>query len=467
MVTPPTIPEAERKRAPLERSLTTVLTPFQSFIKNQSTSGLLLCFAALLALVLANSPYRTFYESLNALEFGIFLGNHHLSFSLNQWVNDGLMVIFFFLLGLEIKRECLVGDLNQPRYAGFIVVIALGGILLPAMIYSSLILFCDYPQAMRGWGIPLATDTAFALGILALLGHRVPAKLAAVLSAYSIVDDIGAILVITLFYTESVNWVMLYLALFSVLLLYGFNLIGFRKPFWYFLVGVLLWRFMAESGMHATTAGILAAFAVPTKPYAKKSWFIRQMRKIVNRFEAINAREQTIFAEDEQHRLTEQAIAVAEKTHTPLQHWSSVLEKPVMRLILPLFAFLNAGIALPHSHITSLGSPIIISIVLALFIGKSVGVSSFAAIYIHKSRFQLPSEVTFKHLVGMSFLSGIGFTMSLFIAALAFSDAPQYLLQAKVGILLGSLLSAMVSIVLLVKAHTVVLAECSPGGSQF
>jgi len=445
----PKIDEHERNHAPLERGFKKLLTPFEIFFKNQSTAGLLLLIAALLALLLANSGYQAIYESINQLPFSLALGDWRVSYSLHHWVNDGLMVLFFFVLGLEIKRECLVGDLSNIRHSSLVICMALGGMLAPAGVYA---LIVDSGAGMRGWGIPMATDTAFALAILVLLGKRVPPTAAVLLSALAIVDDIGAVMVISLFYTEQIHTIALFAALMTLFALFGGNLLGIRRALFYSAGGLLLWWFILHSGIHATTAGILAALCVPTRPHAETSWFIRRMRQLVNRFEKIDSPNQSILKAQRQHKLAEQAQQIALKATTPLQHWGSVLDRPISLTILPLFAFLNAGIAFSSHSVPLIGSPVMMGTALGLVAGKAIGITTFAWICVRANIASLPEGVNFTHIAGLSFLAGIGFTMSLFIAALAFENQPILLAQAKMGILMGSLVAGVLGVILFIIA---------------
>lgn len=440
--------EDERERAPLERSLEKLLTPFDIFLKSQSNTGAALILATVAALWLANSEYSAFYHSINTMPFSIALGDWQASYSLQHWVNDGLIVLFFFVLGLEVKRECLAGNLRDIRHSSLVIFMALGGMLVPALVYLAFAVGAE-AGALRGWGIPMATDTAFALGILALLHRRVPPTAAVVLAALAIVDDIGAVLVISLFYTEQLNLNAIGCAAGVLALLLLCNVAGVRKPVCYLLGGVALWWFVLHSGVHATTAGILTALVVPTRPYAGTSWFIRRMRQLVNRFEALDRPEHSILEEKRQHELAEQAQEIALKTTTPLQHWGSVLNRPVSLSIVPLFAFLNAGVVMPSDLGAAFAAPVTLGTAVGLVLGKSLGINLFAFICLRLGLAERPEGLTFRHIMGLSMLAGIGFTMSLFITALAFANHPQLLTQAKLGIMTGSLIAGALGVILL------------------
>ena len=444
------IDEKERDHAPLERSFEKVLTPFDRFLKSQSAAGIALLIAVVSAIILANSNYQTLYESINQLPLSIGLGEWRVSYSLHYWVNDGLMTLFFFVLGLEIKQESLVGDLANVRSASLVLFMAIGGMLVPAGIY---VLIADSGDALRGWGIPMATDTAFALAILTLLNDKVPRSLAVILSALAIVDDMGAVMVISIFYTEQIDLIALVIAFMVLAILLVGHTLGISNALFYATGGILLWWFILHSGVHATTAGTLLALTIPTRAYAEKGWFIRQMRRLVNRFEAIDEPKQSIFKKNNQHELAEQAHQIAIKSTTPLQHWSSLHARPISLTILPLFAFLNAGVAITSQSFTMTGSSVMLATGAGLVIGKVIGITLFAWICLRLKIAQLPQEITFTHITGLGLLAGIGFTMSLFISALAFENHPILLGQAKLGILIGSLVAGILGALVLLIAN--------------
>lgn len=432
-----------RDPAPIEIPVEKVIGHLEGFAHSQSSTGIALLLAVLLALGLANSDYRDLYLTLNHLPFGISLGEWSLKMSLHHWVNDGLMVLFFFILGLEIKREVLVGELRDPRQSLLVFHMALGGMLIPALVYL-LVVLPTGTAGVEGWGIPMATDTAFALGILALLGTRAPATATMLLSALAIVDDIGAILVIGLFYTANLDAAALLGAAVAFGLLVVFNVAGLRHPLFYLAGGILLWWFILQSGIHATTAGILAALTVPARPYASTVLFRKRMSSILRRFEDIDRVDQTILEAEQQHDLAQQARKTVIQTTTPLQRWENFLDRPVSLFVLPVFAFLNAGVVLGGEGTSATAAaPVGWGIGLGLVMGKVVGISGFAWLGLRAGWCSLPQGFRRVHLVALGFLAGIGFTMSLFIASLAFATEPQLLAQAKLGILLGSLVAGL------------------------
>tara|TARA_R110002012_G_scaffold226556_1_gene398711 strand:- start:8 stop:1456 length:1449 start_codon:yes stop_codon:yes gene_type:complete len=435
--------DKDRELAPLERKFSHFICSFEQFFKSQATASITLLLAAIAAMVIANSQWHEAYEEISHMAFSISLGDFAISHSLHTWVNDGLMVLFFFLLGLEIKYECLVGDLKDFRDSSLVIAMAIGGMLLPAGIYAGVAL-TGVDEALRGWGIPMATDTAFALGILALLGSKAPRSAAVTLSALAIVDDMGAVAVIGLFYTENIHLTSLMYAGVTLGGLFALNVLGFRRPIFYLVGGILLWWFVLQSGVHATAAGILAALAVPTKPYAQSTWFATNMRSVLNRFEKNDRKDKSILEQQDQHELVEQAQDIAAMTTTPIQRWGHVLNRPVSLIILPIFAFINAGVALPDDLSKIFDSVVFIGVASAMVLGKVIGISLFAWIAIKSGFSRLPNGLAFGHVFALACLAGVGFTMSLFIASLGFAGHPELLAQAKLGILAGSILAAII-----------------------
>ncbi|EAQ96375.1 Na+/H+ antiporter NhaA [Congregibacter litoralis] len=441
-----------REKAPLEKPAEKLLAPLSQFVRSQAASGILLAIAVVLAMVMANNGFHELYETIKHLHFSISLGSTAVDMSLKHWVNDGLMVLFFFLLGLEIKRELIAGELRDVRKSSLVFFMAAGGMILPALVYLAVNGVTD-AGAARGWGIPMATDTAFALGILAAMGSRVPRVAIVLLSALAILDDIGAVMVISLFYTDEVLLAPLFRAVFVLFLLLVLNLSGFRRPLPYGLLGVALWWFVLQSGVHATTAGILAAMAVPARPYGSTTWFLEKMEDIVKRFRKTHDPDQSVLEKDEHEELAEEARKVARATLTPLQRWERAMDIPVSLLIVPLFAFLNAGVLLPDDIGYLFTAPVPLAAALGLTVGKAVGISAFAWLGLKLGVARMPEELVFGHLVGLAFLAGIGFTMSLFVNSLAFEDAVSLQEDAKLGILMGSLTAAILGTSILLWLH--------------
>ena len=365
--------DPQRFTTPLERGFNKIITPFQTFIANQVISSLLLLCCTIAALLLANSHWREAYEALLHLQAGFHVAEWRLEKSLHHWINDGLMAIFFFVLGLEIKREFLAGELREPRRASLVAVAALGGMLVPALIYYG---FNPQGVAATGWGIPMATDTAFAVGVLALLGGRVHKSLMAFLAALAIIDDIGAVLVIALFYTERI--VPHYLAVTALLLgvLVLFNLMGIRRPLPYFAVGGLTWLATLESGVHATLAGILVAFTIPARPRLSQRHFIARMRELLSRFRAPSAPGENILGHERQHGLIRSVEETARLAATPLQRWEQAWERSVALVVIPIFALANAGIAVDFATLDeTLSHSVTVGVALGLVLGKFLGIT--------------------------------------------------------------------------------------------
>jgi NhaA family Na+:H+ antiporter len=352
------------------------------------------------------------------------------------------MSLFFFMLGLEIKREFLAGELRKPRQFIPVLAAALGGMLIPAVIFS---IFNTDLITSHGWGIPMATDTAFAVGILALLANRVPASLVVFLAALAIIDDIGAILVVAVYYTETIDISYLALATFLLVFLAGCNILGFRHPIIYFIGGGIVWLAMLGSGVHATVAGILVALTVPARPKRSSIWFINRTRDLVNKFENIEKEtKRSILGEKKQHEVVEQVQDSAEKASTPLRRWENALETPVVLFVMPIFALVNAGIPIGYKTLTTIGhNSLSLGILLGLVAGKSIGISFFTWIVLRLNLGALPQNVNMNHVIGIGLLGGMGFTMSIFIAGLGFDNNPEALLSAKSAILLSSLIAGI------------------------
>lgn len=399
--------------------------PFAQFVRSQSFAGLLLFASAVLAFILANSPLAGGYEALRHLHLSVLVGDRGLDLSLEHWVNDGLMAVFFLLVGLEIKRELLIGELAQPRRAALAVAGALGGMVVPALLYAALNLG---GPGLHGWGVPMATDIAFSLGILALLGSRVPVGLKIFLTALAIVDDLGAVAVIALFYTDTIQLPALLAAALVWGALLAMGRLGVRRLGMYAALGGLLWLFVLQSGLHATIAGVLLALAVPLRRAAPLAVSLPG----------------GLVADADNERLgvhLQRAEAALERAQSPLHRLEHLLHPYVTYAILPLFAFVNAGVAVGG---TTLGT-VTLGVVAGLVLGKPLGVLGGAWLAVRAGLAALPSGVNWSLLVGAGMLAGIGFTVSLFVANLAFADAA-LLAGAKLGVLIGTLCSAALGV---------------------
>jgi NhaA family Na+:H+ antiporter len=368
----------------------------RDFFKMESAGGILLVIAAAIAMVIANTSLNDTYQSvLHSYVFGM---------SVSHWINDGLMAIFFLLIGLEVKRELLEGALKSKETAIFPAIAAVGGMLAPALVY---VLFnSGDPQAVQGWAIPAATDIAFALGIMALLGKRVPVSLKVFLLALAIIDDLGVVVIIALFYSGDLSTLALTIGFIMTGVLFLLNAKEVTKLTWYIVVGIILWAAVLKSGVHATLAGVVIGFAIPLN--GKKG------------------------------------------EHSPLKHMEHALHPYVAFAILPLFAFANAGISLEGVSMSGLTSMLPLGIALGLLIGKPLGIFSFSWVAVKTGVARLPEGITFRHIFAVSVLCGIGFTMSIFISSLAFGGvSPEYDTYARLGILMGSTTAAVIGYCLL------------------
>jgi NhaA family Na+:H+ antiporter len=428
------------KPPPIER----LIKPFALFAKQASAGGIVLLACAVVALLWANSPLSEYYFRLWSIPVEVRFGNLvDIDKPLLLWINDGLMAVFFFLVGMEIKRELLVGELRSPRKAMLPMAAAVGGMVVPALIYASL--NWGTPE-IRGWGIPMATDIAFALGALALLGTRAPLALKVFLTALAIVDDLGAVLVIALFYTENLKVnALLYSLLFWGAMI-AMNRLGVRSGLAYFLVSVGMWYFMLKSGVHATVAGVLSAFAIPVRSRIDPELFIARVREYLNQFDQ-PVTERTIILSPEQQSAVEAIERESLRVQSPLQRLEHQLHYFVAFFVMPIFALANAGVALGGEGGLNWTSRVIWGVALGLLIGKPLGIALFSWLAVRLGLAQLPQGINFVHIVGVGFLGGIGFTMALFIAGLAFrGDELNY---AKLGILAGSALAGAIGFMML------------------
>ncbi|WP_395625472.1 Na+/H+ antiporter NhaA [Daejeonella sp.] len=376
------------------------LKPFRDFLRSEQIGGIILIFCVIISLTIANSNLGEAFETFLNTQIGFSNQNVQLNYSISLWINDGLMAIFFLLVGLEIKREIIEGELSSPKKAAMPIFAAIGGMLLPASVYA---LFNAGTPTVHGWGIPMATDIAFALGVISLLGKRVPASLKIFLAALAIADDLGAILVIAIFYTEELHWIQLLYSAGILALLITMNRFGVKKLFFYIIPGIFLWYFIHHSGIHATIAGVLLAFTIPTNPV---------------------------------------------KDTSPLEKLEHIIIWPVNFLIMPIFALANTNIQFENKMIEGLNSPLGLGIIFGLALGKPIGVTLFSWLSVKLGFAKLPNRANWKHIFGLSLLAGIGFTMSIFIALLSFSN-PDYKVEAKFAILIASMLSGIAGYVFL------------------
>jgi NhaA family Na+:H+ antiporter len=429
---------------PIER----LVRPFQEFAKLEASGGILLIGCIVIALLWANSPWAASYFHLwhTNLTFG-FAGKT-LSEPLHFWINDGLMAVFFLVIGLEVKREVLSGELASFRKAVLPIAAAFGGMLIPAGVY---LLFNHAGPGAAGWGIPMATDIAFALGVLALLGNRVPVSLKIFLTALAIADDIGAVLVIAFFYTDQILWMHLVMAGFFLAALILMNRVGARHPLIYAVLGLGLWLAFLKSGIHATVAGVLLALTIPARERIDAPAFLARAQKILGEFRLADEGGQ--FVED---RATKSAAVHTlakncERVESPMLRFEHSLVPWISYVIMPIFALANAGVALDAAAVGAVFHPISLGIFCGLVLGKPVGVVAFSWLATRLDMASLPDSVRWRQILGTGTLAGIGFTMSLFVANLAFGPTPT-LETAKVGILTASLASGIAGAIILLGA---------------
>ncbi len=422
-----------------------VLGPFQRFFATSAAGGLVLLACTAVALGWANSPWAASYHHLWETPVSIGAPSFGLTLPLHAWVNDGLMAVFFLLVGLEIKREILVGELSSRRSATLPVAAALGGMIVPALLYASV--NARGPGA-AGWGVPMATDIAFALGILALLGNRVPTSLRVFLAALAIADDLGAVLVIALFYTSAIDWAALGGAALVLLALFALNRAGARRPATYALLGVVLWLFMLKSGIHATIAGVLLALMLPARTRISEDQFLASAEASLADFRAADEPGTTVLS-NQGHQSALQALeSAADAAQSPLQQVEHALQSVVAFGIMPIFALANAGVSLGSDLAAAATNPIAIGAAMGLLLGKPIGITLASVIAVRIGAADLPTGASWKQLHGVAWLGGIGFTMSLFVAGLAFTSAEQ-LDIAKLAVLTASGCAGLVGYLLL------------------
>ncbi len=423
--------------------------PIINFIQAESSSGIILILCTVIAIILANSTSSEAFYSLTHTRLGEFVSAYlpHLShFNMELFINDGLMAIFFFVVGLEIKREINTGNLSSARKAALPVVAAVGGMVVPALIYVYFNM--DNAEHLAGWGVPMATDIAFALGILSLLGKRIPLGLKVFLSAVAIADDLGAVLVIAIFYTAHLNFVALAVGMGVYVIFILLNRYDVRNRSLYLFLGIIMWGAFLESGVHATIAGVLIAMAMPGKPRIKLNKFVSNSRSNLDKIEKI---ESDVELPEEDHVVLS-AVAEIDKGYkdavSPLKRIEHNLTTWVAFLIIPLFALVNA--AVPVTNFTAnLTSNVSVGVMLGLFIGKPIGVTIFTWLTVKFKIGELPKGVNWGHIIGASILAGIGFTMSFFIDNLAY-QSQETKDVAKIGIMCASFLAAVAGSVFLI-----------------
>ncbi len=431
--------------APWEKTFGKVLTPFEEFIHRQTTSGLLLMVTAVIALVLANGPYADEYRQIIKTYISIGVGDWGINMTMHHWINDALMVLFFFVVGLELKREFLVGELSNLRNAILPIAAAIGGMGVPALVYFA---FNPTGYAANGWGIPMATDIAFAIGALALLASRVPRGLITFLVAVAIIDDLGAVTVIAIFYTDTINLTALAIASGLFLSLLALNLSGIRNTIPYFILALFLWYAFLVSGVHATLAGVLGALTVPAVPKYDPERLGQRLKGLMRKFDESYKPGENILTNEKLRGVVQNIASDINQAQAPLQRLEHIWHMPVAYLVIPIFALANAGIQIEFGEIReTLAHPVMLGVFFGLVFGKFVGITGMSWLVLKLGIADLPKDTKFSQIAGVSLIAGIGFTMSMFIAQLGLRADDEILLMAKTGILLGSFVAGVTGFV--------------------
>ena len=424
----------------------------KKYIKIESLSGILLFSATIIALIWANSSFSHIYSSLWESKIGFETPKFQLVKPLILWINDGLMAIFFFVIGLEIKREMLIGELNSIKKVSFPIFAAAGGMIVPIILF---LILNKNSEIANGWGIPMATDIAFALAILRLLGDKVPLSLKVFLTAFATIDDIGAVLVIAIFYSSSVSWILLVYAGILLLILFFLSYKKIYVKYLTLLFGIIIWVLFLKAGIHPTIAGVLLAFTIPVRQKISISKYIIKVNNIVKNIKE-NADNKKSILSKKQIANIDNLEDWTSKVQSPLQHLEHNLHNWVAYLIMPLFALANAGVV--FSSDMHLDYSLVIIIAVSLFFGNLIGVTLMSFIGVKLKITKLPENINFWQIIGIASLGGVGFTMSIFIANLAFSDNISFIDSAKVGVLIGSLISGIIGyfILRLQKNNTII-----------
>lgn len=420
-----------------------MLSPFQKFVKIESFSGILLFVATLVALFWANSPYSESYQALWNYKIGFETTDFGLRKPLILWINDGLMAVFFFLIGLEIKREFVIGELNSFKKVAFPLVGAIGGMSIPVIMF---LILNTNPATEAGWGIPMATDIAFSLAILNLFGNRIPLSLKIFLTAFAIVDDLGAVIVIAIFYSGEIHYNLLLIAFGLLLIIYTLTYNRIYSKYLSLTFGAVVWFLFLKAGIHPTLAGILLAFSVPVRQNIDTPKFLNVLKDLTDKISSAPKSSKPIL-DKEQIAHIDELESWIDKYHSPLQHLEHKLHGWVAYFVIPIFAFANAGVAIQSD--TSIDQTLVINIVLCLVLGNSIGISGIVLAARKLKIISVPDEIKTIHIIGVSFLAGIGFTMAIFVTGLAFKTNPSFIDSAKIGILIGSFISAIIGYIIL------------------
>ena len=422
---------------------TWVVNPLNRFMSKSSSSGILLFFMAFLSLLIANSPLHESFDSFWNTKITLSIGDFKISNSILHWVDDGLMSIFFFVIGLELKREVMAGELAQPKDALMAIVAAIGGMLLPAAIFFAFNNNAS-ADAMNGWGIPMATDIAFALGVIYLLGDKVPTTLKVFLTALAIIDDVGAVSIIAFFYTDSISTFSLLLGGFFFFLMLFSNKIGIRNTFYYSIIGIGgVWLAFLMSGVHATIAAVLAAFTIPASVKIDKNLYLNRIQEFSKRLERAECSDHDCIVSKHEEMYLNQINRATEEVISPLQRLEHKMHPLVAFVVMPIFALANAGVRIEENFLEMITGTVALGVGFGLLIGKVVGIVGMVYLCKALGLFKIPKSLNFKMILGVSFLAAIGFTMSLFITSLAFED-PEYATQAKLGVLTASFIAGTI-----------------------
>lgn len=427
----------EEKKEPIDK----VFRPIQRFIEQEKSGGIVLGISVIIALILANSPWSNDYFHVLEHKFGFTFDKiSFFEYSIHHWINDGLMAIFFFVVGLELKREIVGGELSQPRKALLPIVAAVGGMLVPALIYVSL---NPSGEVHHGWGIPMATDIAFALGVLYLLGNKIPLSLKVFLTALAIVDDLGAVLVIAFFYTSDISLISLGIGFGFALIMFIGNKMGVRSILFYAVFGILgVWISFLLSGVHATIAAVIAAFMIPSDVKIRENLFVKRINNYLEKFKGIDAKNEIPTLTNDQLHLLEKMKEDIKKAIPPLQRLEHSMHPLVTFIIIPIFALANAGVSLDIDFDQLFSTNIALGVSLGLLLGKVIGVVGFTLLFVKLKIAPFPTGMNVRNLFGVGLLASIGFTMSLFVTSLAFSHA-EYMIQAKIGIFVASIIGGI------------------------
>lgn len=434
---------SEKVNYPIEK----VTRPIQKFMQQQKSGGIVLGISVIVALILANSPwsenYFHFFENKIGFQYN---GDSFLNYSIHHWINDGLMAIFFFVLGLELKREIVGGELSNPRKALLPIGAAIGGVIFPAIIY---ILLNPAGEVSNGWGIPMATDIAFALGVLYLLGDRIPLSLKIFLTALAIVDDLIAVLVIAFFYTSDISMISLAIGFGFILIMYAGNKMGIRNILFYAIFGIIgVWTAFLLSGVHATIAAVLAAFTIPADMKISESMYIKKLENYLQRFKGVDPNNKIPTLTNDQLHILDHIKEDTNAIIPPLQRLEHAMHPFVTFIIIPIFALANGGLSIAIDAEQLFSTNVALGVALGLLLGKVIGVVGVTLLLVKLKVAPFPTGMNVKNLFGLGLLASIGFTMSLFITSLAFKS-PEYMTQAKIGIFVASIIGGVLGYMLL------------------